>query len=175
MVSPSGIWSFKCNLCLVEENQWLSSQKSHIFIIKIDWTGPTDNILRFRQQAQLESSTSRYSGSQPFRHAKISQWLYLEKWYLADTYCRGVWSPVCWANLSMCFHKLECFHQAESLFHTTANGEIVDTQMLDDPIWINDEKTSVIEQGVRKYESHSKTKQETRLFQQGNHSSVYQR
>lgn len=42
----------------------------------------------------------------------------------------------------MGFHKLERLHQAEGLFHTSAHGEIIDTQMLDDSIGVNDEETS---------------------------------
>lgn len=72
----------------------------------------------------------------------------------------------------MCFHILECFHQTEGLFHTTTNREIIDTQMLDDPIWINDEETSVIEQEFRNCKSRSKSKHKKldELFQQGSYS-----
>ena len=59
-----------------------------------------------------------------------------------ETYCRRIRGPVCWADFSMGFHKLECLHQAEGLFHTSAHREIIDTQMLDDSIGVNDEKTS---------------------------------
>jgi len=59
----------------------------------------------------------------------------------------------------MCFHVLECFHQAEGLFHATTDGEIVDTQMLDDPVWINDEEASVIKQEFKECKSCSETKQ----------------
>lgn len=45
----------------------------------------------------------------------------------------------------MDFHKLECLHQAEGLFHASAHGEIIDAQMLDDAIGVNDEETSVSE------------------------------
>lgn len=42
----------------------------------------------------------------------------------------------------MDFHKLECFHQAEGLFHASAHREVIDTQMLDDSIGVNDEEAS---------------------------------
>lgn len=44
--------------------------------------------------------------------------------------------------------------------------------MLDDPIWINDEETPVIEQEFRESKSHSKTKHKKpdELFQQGGYS-----
>lgn len=61
----------------------------------------------------------------------------------------------------MRFHVLERFHQAQGLFHTATDWEIIDTQMLDDPIRIDDEETSVIEQRLRECKSCSKT-QETR-------------
>lgn len=124
--------------------------RNHTFsIIQIDWIGPTDKSRRFRQQAQVQSSTSCWTGSQPFRRAKISQCLYLEECYLADAHRRGVWSPVCRANLSVRLHELECFHQPERLLHTATDGEIIDTQVLDDPVWIDDEETSVMQQEIK--------------------------
>jgi hypothetical protein len=42
----------------------------------------------------------------------------------------------------MGFHKLEGFHQAEGLFHTSAHWEVIDTQMLDDSIGVNYEEAS---------------------------------
>lgn len=59
----------------------------------------------------------------------------------------------------MCFHVLECFHQAQGLVHAATDGEIIDTQMLDDPIRIDDEETSVIEQRLRECKSRSKTRE----------------
>lgn len=45
----------------------------------------------------------------------------------------------------MGFHKLERLHQAEGLFHASAHGEIIDTQMPDDSIGVNYEETSASE------------------------------
>lgn len=45
----------------------------------------------------------------------------------------------------MGFHILECFHQAEGLFHASAHWEIIDTQMLDDSIGVNYEEPSASE------------------------------
>lgn len=58
----------------------------------------------------------------------------------------------------MCFHILECFHQAKGLFHTATDREIIDAQMFDDPIWINDEETSAIEWKFQECKSYLKIK-----------------
>lgn len=70
----------------------------------------------------------------------------------------GVWSPVGRAHLPVCLHKLEGLHQAQCLVHTAPHGQVVDAQVLDDPVWVNDEKTSAMEHEFREGKSCSKAK-----------------
>lgn len=61
-------------------------------------------------------------------------WAWFDRW--------GVWSPVSRAHLSVCLHELEGLHQAQRLLHAAPHGQVIDTQVLDDPVWINDEQPS---------------------------------
>lgn len=59
----------------------------------------------------------------------------------------------------MCLHELEGLHQAQRLLHAAPHGQVVDAQVLDDPVWINDEQTSGMEQEFREGKSHFKAKE----------------
>lgn len=105
----------------------------------------------FKQQAEIRPSTSHPWGSQPSREAQTGQCLSLGGLYLAlsSTHRWGIGSPVSWAHLSVCLHELESLHQAQRLLHAAPHGQVIDAQVLDDPVWVDDEQTSAMEQQLR--------------------------
>lgn len=59
-----------------------------------------------------------------------------------------LWRPVRWADLPVGLHILEGLHQAQGLLHAPAHWEVVDAQVLDDPIGVNYEEASQSEPGA---------------------------
>lgn len=58
----------------------------------------------------------------------------------------------------MCLHELEGLDQAQRLVHAAPHGQVVDAQVLDDPVRVNDEQTSAMQQQFREDKSISKAK-----------------